>query len=187
MTTRLDPTTGVITIPECFGHGLSPSFPDHKGGKIGFDCTRPFPSPPNTTAPPARRCRSTTTGSQAAPRRSAAHDESRRPAAPPHGAACDESRRPAAILVGSSRPRSRPRRKSSPDRFALSPAGRSMRVSPFRPPGGAGGSQRRMDDSVRSLPDCSILMPAAAARPLAAQEFPGSHGPSNADMMRANG
>ena len=43
MTTRLDPSTGVITVPECFGHGLNPSFPDYKGTKIGFDCTRPCP------------------------------------------------------------------------------------------------------------------------------------------------
>ena len=43
MTTRLDPRTGVVTIPECFGHGLNPSFPDYKGTKIGFDCTRPHP------------------------------------------------------------------------------------------------------------------------------------------------
>ncbi len=43
MTTRLDPRSGVITIPECFGHGLNPSFPGYKGTKIGFDCTRPFP------------------------------------------------------------------------------------------------------------------------------------------------
>ena len=33
----------MITIPACFGHGLNPSFPDYKGTKIGFDCTRPFP------------------------------------------------------------------------------------------------------------------------------------------------
>ncbi len=43
MTTRLDPSTGVITIPACFGHGLNPSFPNYQGTKIGFDCTRPFP------------------------------------------------------------------------------------------------------------------------------------------------
>jgi 2,5-furandicarboxylate decarboxylase 1 len=43
MTTRLDPLTGVITIPECFGHGLNPSFPNYQGTKIGFDCTRPCP------------------------------------------------------------------------------------------------------------------------------------------------
>jgi 2,5-furandicarboxylate decarboxylase 1 len=43
MTTRLDPLTGVITIPECFGHGLNPSFPNYLGTKIGFDCTRPCP------------------------------------------------------------------------------------------------------------------------------------------------
>jgi 2,5-furandicarboxylate decarboxylase 1 len=43
MTTRLDPQTGVITIPACFGHGLNPSFPDYQGTKIAFDCTRPFP------------------------------------------------------------------------------------------------------------------------------------------------
>ena len=43
MTNRLDPLTGVITIPACFGHGLNPSFPDYLGAKIGFDCTRPFP------------------------------------------------------------------------------------------------------------------------------------------------
>jgi len=47
MTTRLDPLTGVITIPECFGHGLNPSFPNYKGTKIGFDCTRPFPYTPD--------------------------------------------------------------------------------------------------------------------------------------------
>ena len=47
MATRLDPQSGVITIPECFGHGLNPSFPDYKGAKIGFDCTRPFPYTPD--------------------------------------------------------------------------------------------------------------------------------------------
>jgi 2,5-furandicarboxylate decarboxylase 1 len=47
MTTRLDPQTGVITVPECFGHGLNPSFPNYKGTKIGFDCTRPFPYTPD--------------------------------------------------------------------------------------------------------------------------------------------
>ena len=29
--------------PQCFGHGLNPSFPDYMGTKIGFDCTQPFP------------------------------------------------------------------------------------------------------------------------------------------------
>ena len=29
--------------PECFGHGLNPSFPNYQGTKIGFDCTRPCP------------------------------------------------------------------------------------------------------------------------------------------------
>jgi 2,5-furandicarboxylate decarboxylase 1 len=43
MTNRLDPLSGVVTIPACFGHGLNPSFPDYLGAKIGFDCTRPFP------------------------------------------------------------------------------------------------------------------------------------------------
>jgi 2,5-furandicarboxylate decarboxylase 1 len=33
----------VITIRECFGHGLDPSFPDCNATKIGFDCARPFP------------------------------------------------------------------------------------------------------------------------------------------------
>lgn len=43
MTTRLDPTTGVITVPAVFGHGLNPSFPDYYGTKIGFNATHPFP------------------------------------------------------------------------------------------------------------------------------------------------
>ena len=68
MTTRLDPSTGVITVPECFGHGLNPSFPDYKGTKIGFDCTRPCPYTSNTTARRTRRSRSTTTSSKAAAR-----------------------------------------------------------------------------------------------------------------------
>lgn len=43
LTTRLNPTTGVITVPEAFGHGLNPSFPDYLGAKIGFNATHPFP------------------------------------------------------------------------------------------------------------------------------------------------
>jgi len=47
MTTRLDPTTGVITVPAVFGHGLNPSFPEYFGAKIGFNATYPFPKTPN--------------------------------------------------------------------------------------------------------------------------------------------
>ena len=43
MATRLDPATGIITIENVFGHGLTPSFPDYIGAKVGFDCCRPFP------------------------------------------------------------------------------------------------------------------------------------------------
>jgi len=43
LTTRLDPTTGVITVPAVFGHGLNPTFPDYFGAKIGFNATHPFP------------------------------------------------------------------------------------------------------------------------------------------------
>ncbi len=43
LTTRLDPTTGVITVPAVFGHGLNPSFPNYFGAKIGFNATHPFP------------------------------------------------------------------------------------------------------------------------------------------------
>lgn len=43
LTTRLNPTTGVITVPEVFGHGLNPTFPDYFGAKIGFNATHPFP------------------------------------------------------------------------------------------------------------------------------------------------
>ncbi len=47
MTTRLDASTGVITIPAVFGHGLNPSFPDYFGTKVGFNATHPFPKTPN--------------------------------------------------------------------------------------------------------------------------------------------
>jgi 2,5-furandicarboxylate decarboxylase 1 len=43
MATRLDPTTGVITVPAVFGHGLNPTFPNYFGAKIGFNATHPFP------------------------------------------------------------------------------------------------------------------------------------------------
>ncbi len=43
LTTRLNPTTGVITVPEVFGHGLNPTFPNYFGAKIGFNATYPFP------------------------------------------------------------------------------------------------------------------------------------------------
>jgi 2,5-furandicarboxylate decarboxylase 1 len=43
LTTRLDPTTGVITVPAVFGHGLNPTFPNYFGAKIGFNATYPFP------------------------------------------------------------------------------------------------------------------------------------------------
>ena len=43
MATRLDPSHGIITIDQVFGHGLNPSFPDYLGAKVGFDCCRPFP------------------------------------------------------------------------------------------------------------------------------------------------
>lgn len=43
MATRMDADTGIVTIPQAFGHGLNPSFPDYLGTKVGFDCTRPVP------------------------------------------------------------------------------------------------------------------------------------------------
>ena len=43
MSTRLDPTKGIVTIDESFGHGLNPSFPDYLGPKVGFDATKPYP------------------------------------------------------------------------------------------------------------------------------------------------
>ncbi len=43
MTNRLDPTTGIVRIENCFGHGLNPTFPGYLGTKVGFDCTRPVP------------------------------------------------------------------------------------------------------------------------------------------------
>jgi 2,5-furandicarboxylate decarboxylase 1 len=43
LTTRLNPVTGVITVPEVFGHGLNPTFPGYFGAKIGFNATHPFP------------------------------------------------------------------------------------------------------------------------------------------------
>ena len=43
MATRLDPTKGIVTIDESFGHGLNPSFPDYLGPKVGFDATKPYP------------------------------------------------------------------------------------------------------------------------------------------------
>jgi 2,5-furandicarboxylate decarboxylase 1 len=43
LTTRLNPTTGVIIVPEVFGHGLNPTFPNYFGAKIGFNATHPFP------------------------------------------------------------------------------------------------------------------------------------------------
>ena len=43
MATRLDPATGIVKLEKVFGHGLNPSFPDYIGGKVGFDCTRPYP------------------------------------------------------------------------------------------------------------------------------------------------
>jgi 2,5-furandicarboxylate decarboxylase 1 len=43
LATRLDPTTGIVTIDKIFGHGLNPSFPDYLGAKVGFDATRPWP------------------------------------------------------------------------------------------------------------------------------------------------
>jgi 2,5-furandicarboxylate decarboxylase 1 len=46
MATRLDPTTGIVTVDKAFGHGLNPSFPDYLGAKVGFDCCRPFPFRP---------------------------------------------------------------------------------------------------------------------------------------------
>jgi 2,5-furandicarboxylate decarboxylase 1 len=47
LTTRLDASTGVITVPAVFGHGLNPTFPDYYGTKIGFNATHPFPKTPN--------------------------------------------------------------------------------------------------------------------------------------------
>jgi 2,5-furandicarboxylate decarboxylase 1 len=46
MATRLDPSTGIVTIDKAFGHGLNPSFPDYLGPKVGFDATQPFPRRP---------------------------------------------------------------------------------------------------------------------------------------------
>ncbi|MCP5151569.1 MAG: UbiD family decarboxylase [Ectothiorhodospiraceae bacterium] len=43
MTTRLDPTSGIVVVDKAFGHGLNPSFPDYLGAKVGFDCCRPYP------------------------------------------------------------------------------------------------------------------------------------------------
>ncbi len=43
MATRLEPTKGIVTIDESFGHGLNPSFPDYLGPKVGFDATKPYP------------------------------------------------------------------------------------------------------------------------------------------------
>jgi len=43
MATRLDPASGIVRLEKVFGHGLNPSFPDYIGGKVGFDCTRPYP------------------------------------------------------------------------------------------------------------------------------------------------
>ena len=43
MATRLDPQHGVMVIDNVFGHGLNPGFPDYLGGKVGFDCCRPYP------------------------------------------------------------------------------------------------------------------------------------------------
>ena len=43
MAIRLDPSQGIITIDQVFGHGLNPNFPDYLGAKVGFDCCRPFP------------------------------------------------------------------------------------------------------------------------------------------------
>jgi 2,5-furandicarboxylate decarboxylase 1 len=47
LTTRLDASTGVITVPAVFGHGLNPTFPDYYGTKIGFNATHPFPKTDN--------------------------------------------------------------------------------------------------------------------------------------------
>jgi 2,5-furandicarboxylate decarboxylase 1 len=47
LTTRLDASTGVITVPAVFGHGLNPTFPDYYGTKIGFNATHPFPKTAN--------------------------------------------------------------------------------------------------------------------------------------------
>src|SRR5262249_15263746 len=46
MSTRLNANTGVIVLDKIFGHGLTPTFPDYVGAKVGFDATRPFPHTP---------------------------------------------------------------------------------------------------------------------------------------------
>ncbi len=43
MATRLNASTGIVTIENSFGHGLNPTFPDYLGTKVGFDCCRPYP------------------------------------------------------------------------------------------------------------------------------------------------
>ncbi|MBZ0218312.1 MAG: UbiD family decarboxylase [Fimbriimonadaceae bacterium] len=43
MATRLMPETGIIQIPDVFGLGLNPTFPNDMGTKVGFDCTRAIP------------------------------------------------------------------------------------------------------------------------------------------------
>ena len=46
MSTRFDPTDGILRIENVFGHGLNPGFPDYLGTKVGFDACRPFPHTP---------------------------------------------------------------------------------------------------------------------------------------------
>ena len=43
MSTRLDPSSGIVVLDQIFGHGLNPSFPDYLGAKVGFDATRSYP------------------------------------------------------------------------------------------------------------------------------------------------
>tara|TARA_Y100000588_G_scaffold235163_1_gene248736 strand:- start:1131 stop:2717 length:1587 start_codon:yes stop_codon:yes gene_type:complete len=43
MATRLNASTGIVTVENSFGHGLNPTFPDYLGTKVGFDCCRPYP------------------------------------------------------------------------------------------------------------------------------------------------
>ena len=56
MATRLDPTKGIVTIDESFGHGLNPSFPDYLGPKVGFDATKPIRPPGPMSGRPTNPC-----------------------------------------------------------------------------------------------------------------------------------
>lgn len=49
MATRFRPETGLIQIPEAWGHELNPSTRQGLGMKLGFDATAPYPRPPAFT------------------------------------------------------------------------------------------------------------------------------------------